>query len=67
VITKVQGLAHERAVAEISAQLRVITGAILATGGGNMDLQFPATRRRIIRRPDDRNFHQLETIPLLRG
>ncbi len=55
VITKVQGNAHERAVAEVIRQLgnyAVITGAILAAGGGNMDMRFPATRRRIIRRPD---------------
>ncbi|KAL7692919.1 hypothetical protein Plhal304r1_c005g0020291 [Plasmopara halstedii] len=38
VITKVQGRAHQRAVTEI--------------GGGDMDMRFPTTGRRVIRRPD---------------
>ncbi|KAL8001149.1 hypothetical protein Plhal703r1_c19g0085321 [Plasmopara halstedii] len=55
VITKVQGRAHERAVTEIGSQLRnfaVNTGGILAAGGGDMDMRFPTTGRRVIRRPD---------------
>ncbi|KAL7678781.1 hypothetical protein Plhal304r1_c092g0172231 [Plasmopara halstedii] len=55
VITKVQGRAHQRAVTEIGSQLRnyaVNTGGILATGGGDMNMRFPTTGRRVIRRPD---------------
>jgi hypothetical protein len=55
VITKVQGIAHQRAVAEIIRQLGIYavnTGGILATGVGNINMRFPTTGIRIIRRPD---------------
>ncbi|KAL7678789.1 hypothetical protein Plhal304r1_c092g0172311 [Plasmopara halstedii] len=54
VITKVQGRAHERAVTKIGSQFgnyAVNTGVILAAGGGDMNMRFPTTGRRVIRRP----------------
>jgi hypothetical protein len=55
VITKVRGNAHAYAVTEIVVQLgnyAVDTGDILATGVWNMNMRFPTTGRRVIRRPD---------------